>query len=96
LNDDLPLYRITVELLRPKMSAYNGDRFGIRALDSGRSWPYMRLDRLTPRFSVDIATSALSLWIAHEGMNFIDGPWHERPRQAVPADIGWMEAGLSE
>lgn len=94
-----PTYRITIELLTPGAHRYEFDLMQMRTWDQGRSiGPLAFGPEANTRFSVDVCSRAISLWLADPGQNFIDGPWNadSKRRRAVPGDLGLMEPGLSD
>jgi len=98
-EEDLPVYRITVELIVPGKPSYAVDYLHLRAWDSGRAiGPLSFGPQALTRFSVDLRSLAISMWVARPGQNFYDGPWvlYSERRPAVPGDFGLMETGLSE
>lgn len=83
-----PLYRVTIELLVPCLEPWREARIRAYAFDVGRIMVESRIAPATPRYSFDVATDALSLWVASDNMNWTDGPWRALPVKATAEYLG--------
>lgn len=84
-----PLYRVTVELLEPGNPAYDTGVIGLYCFDIGkRPLEMTGISENARRFSFDLRSNAIGLYVASPGMNFTYGPWWQAPqRKAVDGDI---------
>lgn len=84
-----PLYRITVELIEPGVPDYDCDVIGLYCFDLGRRPLEMTgINEAAKRFSFDLRSKAIGLYVASPGINFSYGPWWQAPqRKAVEGDI---------
>jgi hypothetical protein len=84
-----PLYRITVELLEPPQPEWGHGLIGLYCFDLGKRLLEMTaINENARRFSFDLRSRGIGMYVCSQGMNFCYGPWYQAPqRKAVDGDI---------